>query len=180
MERVTRVARWPRRRQGARVVLRRARVADAADVTSILADPEVVRWWGRHGEAELRGDLRRRDAVIFMIEVDGAPAGILECHEETDPMYRHAGLDIALASPWQGKGLGTDAIRTIARYLFKERGHHRLTIDPALANERAIACYRKVGFQPVGVMRRYERVGDGEWHDGLLMDLLADEFERPR
>lgn len=33
-----------------------------------------------------------------------------------------------------------------------------------------------VGFRPVGVMRRYERGADGDWHDGLLMDLLADEL----
>jgi aminoglycoside 6'-N-acetyltransferase len=26
------------------------------------------------------------------------------------------------------------------------------------------------------VMRRYERGSDGTWHDGLLMDLLAEEF----
>jgi len=25
-------------------------------------------------------------------------------------------------------------------------------------------------------MRRYERAPDGTWRDGLLMDLLADEF----
>ena len=27
-------------------------------------------------------------------------------------------------------------------------------------------------------MRRYERGRDGTWHDGLLMDLLADELTR--
>jgi aminoglycoside 6'-N-acetyltransferase len=42
----------------------------------------------------------------------------------------------------------------------------------------AIACYRKVGFRPVGVMRRYQRDRSGEWQDGLLMDLLADELVR--
>ena len=34
----------------------------------------------------------------------------------------------------------------------------------------------KVGFRPVGVMRRYERGPDGEWHDGLLMELLAEDL----
>jgi hypothetical protein len=29
-------------------------------------------------------------------------------------------------------------------------------------------------------MRKYERGRGGTWHDGLLMDLLADEFERGR
>ncbi len=54
--------------------------------------------------------------------------------------------------------------------------HHRITIDPAAANEPAIRCYAKAGFRPVGVMRQYERGGDGRFHDGLLMDLLRDEL----
>jgi len=49
---------------------------------------------------------------------------------------------------------------------------------PAAAadKEAAIRCYAKVGFRPVGVPRRYERGNDGRYRDGLLMDLLADEF----
>ena len=64
----------------------------------------------------------------------------------------------------------------MARYLIDARGHHRLTIDPSDANERAIRAYSKLGFRPVGVMRQYERGADGTFHDGLLMDLLADEL----
>ena len=95
--------------------------------------------------------------------------------DEEDPTYRSVGLDIFLTTPLHGQGLGREALRlAIAHYL--ERGHHRFTIDPAADNERAIRCYAAVGFKPVGVMRNYERVDDGPWHDGLLMDLLADEL----
>ena len=68
---------------------------------------------------------------------------------------------------------------TLARWLFEEGGHHRVTIDPAADNARAIRCYESVGFRPVGVMRRYERVGSGEFRDGLLMDLLPEELCAP-
>jgi aminoglycoside 6'-N-acetyltransferase len=81
-----------------------------------------------------------------------------------------------MSSGFQGRGLGTDAVRTLARYLLEVRGHHRLTIDPAADNARAIRTYEKVGFRAVGVMRRYERGKDGTFHDGLLMDLLAGEL----
>ena len=82
----------------------------------------------------------------------------------------------ALATAHQGQGLGPEALRLVIGYLIEERGHHRLTIDPAAHNERAIRAYARIGFRPVGVLRRYERAADGSWHDGLLMDLLADEL----
>jgi len=85
-------------------------------------------------------------------------------------------IDLFLATRAQGRGLGPDSIRTVARWLFEARGHHRLTIDPLVANEAAIGAYTRVGFRPVGVMRRYGRDGTGTWQDGLLMDLLAGEL----
>ena len=91
-------------------------------------------------------------------------------------MYRHGAIDLALHPDRHGRGLGADTVRTVARWLFEERGHHRITIDPAAANHTAIRSYERVGFRPVGVMRRYERGGDGTWHDGLLMDLVQGEL----
>jgi aminoglycoside 6'-N-acetyltransferase len=91
-------------------------------------------------------------------------------------MYRHAGMDIYLTASRHGEGLGTEALRALARYLFEERGHHRLTIDPAADNTAAIRAYERVGFRRVGIMREYERGPDGVWRDGLLMDMLEEEF----
>ena len=111
-----------------------------------------------------------------MIVQDGAVVGSMQVEEELDPDYQVASIDLFLATEAQGRGIGPDAIRTISRYLIDVRGHHRLTIDPNVANERAIRAYTKVGFKPVGVMRAYERNADGAWHDNLLMDLLAGEL----
>ena len=66
----------------------------------------------------------------------------------------------------------------VVDHLVAERGHHRITIDPAVDNEVAIRCYRALGFRPVGVLREYETLPDGTRRDGLLMDLLAAERVR--
>ncbi|GFE17084.1 hypothetical protein Sgleb_51310 [Streptomyces glebosus] len=94
------------------------------------------------------------------------------------PLLRDTGpIFIFLTTNRHGQGLGTDAVRTLAHWLIHERGHHRLTVDPAAANTAAIRSYRKVGFKPVGIMRAYGRdYRTGGWADGLLMDLLADEL----
>lgn len=163
---------------GERVTVRPGRAGDVDALLAIRADPSVARWWGapdpRDGtDAELRG---ASDVALLVIEVASEVAGGIQYHEELDPMYRHAGIDIYLGARWQGRGLGAEAIRLVARFLFERRGHHRLIIDPAAANARAIAAYANVGFRPVGVMRAYERGADGRWRDGLLMDLLRDEL----
>lgn len=70
-------------------------------------------------------------------------------------------------------------MRLLVDCLIHERGHHRITIDPAVANTRAVRCYESVGFRPVGMLRQYERDPSGTAHDGLLMERLADD-EGPR
>ena len=94
------------------------------------------------------------------IEVDGRIAGMIQFAEETEPKYRHASIDMFLDPKLHGRGIGTEAVRRVVRMLIEERGHHRITIDPAAANGAAIRVYEKVGFRPVGVMRQYERDGD--------------------
>jgi len=150
-----------------------------ATLRTHLQDPSVARWWGpvRQG-LDVADDWLQSDddTTDWVVEVDGAVAGSIQAAEESDPDYRHAGIDLFLGPAFQGRGLGSDAIRTVARWLFEERGHHRLTIDPSSANERAIRTYMAIGFRPVGVQRRCERGPDGTFHDGLLLDLLRDDL----
>ncbi|WP_439377769.1 GNAT family N-acetyltransferase [Amycolatopsis lexingtonensis] len=161
---------------GERVRLRPIGPADRARAHQILATPEVARWWGEP-ESETESIYTVEDGFrCYVIEADGAVVGLIQSCEELDPQYRSAGIDIAIDPGFHGRGLGTDALRALAKHLFAQ-GHHRLTIDPAAANEPAIRVYAKVGFQPVGVLRRYEQAADGSWHDGLLMDLLAGELK---
>jgi aminoglycoside 6'-N-acetyltransferase len=163
--------------EGRRVRLRPAEPRDEATFHAILTDPSVDRWWQSNDPAgDAREKVTQDEIAVWAIEADGEVVGLIQADEETDPQYRHASIDIVLASGGQDRGLGSDAVRTVARWLFHVRGHHRITIDPAATNERAIRAYASVGFRPVGVMRGYEGSRDGTWHDGLLMDLLAGEL----
>ncbi len=153
---------------GERVVLRPLDPKDVDPLNAIIATPEVREWWGTDPTVD--------DQDAFTIWVDDAIAGWVGWYEEEDPDYRHGGLDIFLSPTFHGRGLGREALLVVARWLIEGRGHHRLIIDPSAANTRAINTYASLGFKPVGVMRRYERGPDGTWHDGLLMDLLAEEL----
>ena len=167
--------------RGDRVVLRPLEEGDVDRIVELGADPEVERWWRGLTHEHVLQKARGEDegVVVFAIVVDGEVAGMIQYYEELDEEYRHAGIDLFLGTPYQGRGLGTDAVRTMARHLIHDRGHHRLTIDPAAHNERAIRCYEKVGFKRVGIMREYWLDPDGVWRDGLLLDLLARELTSP-
>ena len=147
---------------------------DEAELLRIHATPDVARWWDEpHDGFPLSDD---PEATRLVIEVDGRVAGMIQYAEELTPKYRHASIDLFLDPALHNQGHGSEAVRRVVRLLIGERGHHRITIDPAAANAAAIRAYEKVGFKPVGIMRAYERDQDGRgWHDGLLMELLAED-----
>jgi aminoglycoside 6'-N-acetyltransferase len=155
------------------MILRPLAAADAAELLRILRTPEVARWWDVPDEGfPLTDD---PGATRLVIEVDGAVAGLIQYSEELEPRYKHASVDLFLAPELHGRGFGTEAVRAVVRHLVAERGHHRITIDPAAGNAAAIRAYEKAGFTRVGIMRRYERdVGGGGWHDGLLMEYVSE------
>jgi aminoglycoside 6'-N-acetyltransferase len=148
---------------------------DLPAMEELFADPSVERWWGSHDDDRLRARLHRDDVTGLAVEHAGQVVGWVQVSEEDHPVYRHAGIDIALRAGSQGAGVGTRSLRLVLDWLTGERGHHRVTIDPATANERAIAVYRRVGFRDVGVMRSYERSPDGTFHDALLMEYVTGQ-----
>jgi aminoglycoside 6'-N-acetyltransferase len=147
-------------------------------LVALGADPGIARWWPGLTEEHLIAKAEGRDdgVVAFAVEHEGELVGLAQAWEENNPDFRHAGIDLFLDPSVHGRGLGRDTVRTLAHWLVDVRGHHRITIDPALANERAVRCYEAAGFKRVGVLRRYWRDPAGEWRDGLLLDLLAEEL----
>jgi aminoglycoside 6'-N-acetyltransferase len=158
-------------RPESRLELRLLAPADEEELLLIHRTPEVARWWDRPEEGFPWDE---PDSTPFTILVDGRVAGLIQYWEEREPRYRHAGIDLFLDPGLHGHGFGTEAVGRVVDHLISERRHHRITIDPALANTAAIRCYEKVGFRPVGVMRQAERDSGGEgWHDCLLMELVS-------
>jgi aminoglycoside 6'-N-acetyltransferase len=155
------------------ITLRPLRVGDETALLAIHRAPEVVRWWDPPADGFPWDEPQ---STRLVIEVDGVVAGLIQFGEEPEPKYRHAWIDLFVDPARHGQGVGSEAVRLVARLLFEERGHHRITIDPAADNVAAIRAYEKAGFRRVGVTRESERDADGGgWHDGLLMELLRSD-----
>jgi aminoglycoside 6'-N-acetyltransferase len=158
--------------RGDRLALVPVRPEHADRLRALRRTPEVGRWWDPPPDdwpLTPEPDLHELTVVV-----DDEVVGYVQFWEEPDPAARHADVDIFLGPASQGRGLGTEAMRTVLRYLIEERGHHRLTLGTSVDNARAIRCYEKVGFRRVGVMRKAARSHlTGEWEDELLMEYVV-------
>ena len=162
---------------GARLRLRTTTPDDSPVLIAIRSTDEVrSRWRGEDVQAEIAADLQDDELTQLTIELNGRVIGLIQFSEESDPEYRHASVDLYIDPAFHRRGYAGEAIRLLVAYLFQERGHHRLVVDPDADNLPAIGCYSSVGFRAVGLMREYEHCSDGRWADGLLMEMLASDW----
>src|ERR1700751_3048018 len=92
---------------------------------------------------------------------------------------RCATLGIALGREYVGRGYGTDAMRVIVDYGFRELGLHRLQLGVAPFNPAGIRAYEKAGFVEEG-RHRESVLHDGRWYDEVLMSILDHEWAARR
>jgi RimJ/RimL family protein N-acetyltransferase len=80
---------------------------------------------------------------------------------------------------WWDQGLGTESMRLVLTNAFDELGLHRVSLRVLAFNYRAIALYQKLEFVEEGRERQSALI-DGEWHDGVIMSVLEDEWRSLR
>lgn len=152
------------------VEIRPAVEADLEAVAVFMTDPGVRRWWGDTPDEDLRELL----GSAFVVIADGELAGWLQYEEETHFQYPSVDFDLALADRFAGRGVGPEALRLAVAH-FAVLGHHRFTIVPAAANERAVRAYEKAGFTSAGILRAASRVHPGDpFEDDLMMELIVE------
>jgi RimJ/RimL family protein N-acetyltransferase len=89
-----------------------------------------------------------------------------------DPIDRRADLGLCLAPPSQGRGIGGEAIRLSLSHLVEAYNVRKVSLRVRADNERAIRCYRRLGFHDCGVLRQHVFIDDA-WQDVLLMELFV-------
>lgn len=111
----------------------------------------------------------------FVIEVDGRMIGDIELHS-IDRRSRVAGLGVAIFETDNlGKGYGREAIGLLLGWAFEIENYERVWLNTWATNERAIRCYRALGFVDEGRQRNQIFV-NGAYVDVILMGLLRDEW----
>jgi RimJ/RimL family protein N-acetyltransferase len=164
------------RRAGADDVDFLAELVTHADVEPFLA---AVRAKGRE---ELLAEIARSEDEpeafgVFVIEVDGEPAGTMG-FERANVRSRIASLGgLAVHPDFRGSKVSDTAARLFQHHLFDELGFHRLQLEVYGFNERAMRHAERSGFVREGVRRKAYWRND-EWVDGVLYGLLAEDLDQ--
>lgn len=175
--------------EGERVVLREFRQEDIPIIHSWVNDREVVRYlsWAvfpqtlRETEGFVDAQMRQADPlnrafVIALREPEGLSIGTIGCHN-IDWRSRNAELGIVVGGKeYQGRGYGTEATRLLLEFCFDELNLHRIYLRVFDFNQSALKSYLKCGFVEEGRLRQ-AFFRDGQYHDILLMGLLAEDFQ---
>jgi RimJ/RimL family protein N-acetyltransferase len=175
--------------EGRTVVLRPHTSRNVSAFTRWYADPEVARLT-RYQDGPMRPDDVRR---FFEARVTGSGSLALAIHlrgsdrligtcafSQLDGDNGSALFHITIGEPdcW-GHGYGTEATALMLEHAFGTLRLHRVGLAVFAFNERAIRCYRRVGFVLEG--RSREAIWrDGRFSDEIHMSILADEWQAVR
>lgn len=169
--------------QGDGFVLRRPRDGDALARLRLGRDAEISRMFGAGRLSLNLFSLKEAEAWVARISAH-ATAWIIDQNalvgevrlDNVNHADRRASLAIGIYDPGRlGKGLGTAVMKRVLAYAFDELALHRISLRVLSFNERAIAAYLKSGFSIEGRERESALI-DGEWHDDIMMGVLAADF----
>ena len=176
-----------------RLVLRRFDPADAAAFAAYRSIPEVARYqsWDAPYPVE-----RAQAFIGWLVEhhpdepgewyqlaiaARDAATGILGDCGFRSRVEEPAIVDIGftLHPSAQGRGLATEAVGELLRYLFEERAKHKVCADCDTRNDASWRLLERLGFRREGTFRASYRDASA-WADEHVYGLLADEWSGGR
>lgn len=172
--------------QGEKIQLRAFRLSDIEPMWVGVNDPENKRMTGTHAtstQADIEDYVKHQiladdpsiTSFIIALSDDLRPLGEVAI-TEIDTDNHCANIRIALFSQMDfGQGYGTEAMRLMVDYGFRELNLHRIELDVYPFNPRAMHVYEKIGFKREGVLRD-ALFFDGEYHDEIIMGILKHEW----
>lgn len=103
-------------------------------------------------------------------------AGVIGTHK-IDWLNRKVEIGYWIASEFQGRGIITDACRSLIEHAFGEWKLNRVEIHCAAGNEKSCAIPKRLGFQYEGLLRQSQFVNDG-FLDTQVYAMLACEWSK--
>ena len=135
----------------------------------LIREPDEVTMTQEDERRFIRRQNESASDVMLLAFYDGEFAGNASLMGMGPSRYRHrAGVAIALYQAYTGLGIGRammEALLAIAR----EHGIEQVELEVVADNARAIALYKKLGFEVYGTMPRNMKYRDGTYADVYWM-----------
>jgi len=176
--------------EGESVRLRAYRKEDIPAVLDVINDPEVKLYltpgipfpYRLEDEAKWYDEMGKDPSKSYSFAIERKEDGqyLGGCgYNEIDWHNSVVTVGIFLSSKWHGKGYGTDTMRVLTSFVFKEMPVNKIALKVFAFNKRGIRSYEKCGFKTDGVLRQHA-FRNGEYHDEVVMSLLRSEWSAGR
>ncbi|MCL2197482.1 MAG: GNAT family N-acetyltransferase [Defluviitaleaceae bacterium] len=178
------MAKYYKRVEGEKVYLSPICTDDVDIFMSWVNEPEMA--WFTTFYSQVISRVQEKDIVENKLAVDGSMFSIVTQEDDRvigncnffkiDALNRAAEVGIIIGEKdCRGKGYGSEALRLLLKFGFENRNYNNISLHVYSFNERAIACYEKVGFKRNGICRQAIIRGNKKY-DLYYMDILAEEY----
>lgn len=158
---------------------------DAATTHHWFNDQEVAQYLGRYGHPMIEAQSAQyyetaagSGAQLILGIRTKEPSALIGTIGLHDINHRDQTAELGIvigAKDTQGKGYGREAITLLAHHAFTRLNLRNLTLRVLGNNERALRCYRKVGFVETGRLKGHV-FREGVWVDDITMRLMKDRL----
>lgn len=169
---------------GEKTVLRAIESADKSLLLELINDPNIEKMLGGSSfpvsEAAqikwIQDQIGRSDVLRCIIADRNDPdQGIgTVILSDIDQKNGIAQIHLKLAAACQHKGYGTDALKTLVNYAFKQMRLNCIYAHVLSYNEASQKLFRKCGFIKEGILRA-RTYKDGNYVDAVSYSILCDE-----
>lgn len=162
------------------ILLRAFEMEDIRALHRWMNDPDAIALIGRvpvtyeQTVGQVEKKRRNGDLLLTVTDEENRLHGWVFL-QNIEPEHGRAGIGILLAPESRGQGFGEQAMSLAMDIGFNQLRLNKIYLTTRGINERAIALYRKLGFQVEGLLRKHAFT-DGQYYDTYYMGILAKEW----
>lgn len=167
--------------------IRKWELSDAADLAAALSNPNILNnlrdglpypYTEQDGKDYISAMLSAdaNEVFAFAITVDGKAVGSIGAFRQGNIHRQTAELGCYISEEYWGKGLMTEAVRQVCRYVFEKSDILRIFAEPFAYNTASCRVLEKAGFQYEGTLRS-NAVKNGKVIDMKMYSLLKENAQ---
>lgn len=167
-----------------RMILRPWRIDDLDDFYEYAKNPNVGpnAGWKPHKDKEeslriLQSFIEKEEVWAIEYKENGKVIGSIGAHRDEKRRGVNAKMiGYVLSQDYWGRGLMSEAVREVIRYLFEGEGYDIISCYHYPFNIRSKRVIEKCGFKYEGTLRLASKIFDGSVYDDVCYSIIRDDY----